>query len=152
MILAEVQQFTRVVNTWMMGVKQHQLRYKEKSFYEKDADFVDSTFFNVFTYHFTAGKATDALATPYSVVLMKPVADKLFGSEDPIDKVIEINNAYGKNEFKVTGVVDESLGKTHIHAKMFIAMNSGGIGDYVRKNNTWAGNNFVGYLCKIKRQ
>jgi putative ABC transport system permease protein len=54
---AEVQQFTRVVNTSMMGVKQHQLRYKEKSFYEKDADFVDSTFFNVFTYHFTAGKA-----------------------------------------------------------------------------------------------
>jgi putative ABC transport system permease protein len=60
---AEVQQFTRVVNTSMMGVKQHQLRYKEKSFYEKDADFVDSTFFNVFTYHFTAGKATDALKT-----------------------------------------------------------------------------------------
>jgi putative ABC transport system permease protein len=67
----------------------------------------------------------------------------------PIDKVIEINNAYGKSEFKVTGVVDESLGKTHIHAKMFIAMNSGGIGDYVRKNNTWAGNNFVATYVKL---
>src|SRR5215212_4267831 len=45
----EVQQFARVVAT--IGVKQHLLRYKEKSIYEKDAVFVDSTFFDVFTYH-----------------------------------------------------------------------------------------------------
>ncbi|HZF63209.1 MAG TPA: ABC transporter permease [Chitinophagaceae bacterium] len=146
---AEVQQFVRVVNTNMIGVKQHQLRYKEKSFYEKDADFVDSTFFQVFSYHFVHGTPTHALKEPYSVVLLKTTADKLFGSEDPINKVIEINNAFGKNDFKVTGVVDESLGKTHIHANMFIAMNSGGIGDFVRQNNTWAGNNFVATYIKL---
>jgi hypothetical protein len=39
--------------------------------------------------------------------------------------VIEIDDNNGKNEFKVTGVVDESLGKSHIHANMFITMNSG---------------------------
>ncbi|CAA9479402.1 MAG: Acidobacterial duplicated orphan permease (function unknown) [uncultured Segetibacter sp.] len=146
---AEVQEFTRVVNSAMMGVKQHQLRYKDKSFYEKDASFVDSTFFNVFTYHFAHGQATNALTDPYSVVLKKSTADKLFGSEDPINKVIEINNGYGKNDFKVTGVVDESLGKTHIHANMFITMNSGGIGAYVRENNTWSGNNFAATYIKL---
>src|SRR5215212_7258871 len=40
----EVKQFARVVQTGGMGVKQHLLRYKEKSFYEGDALFVDSTF------------------------------------------------------------------------------------------------------------
>src|ERR1700750_3399633 len=46
----EVAQFTRAIPT--LGVSQHLLSYKDRSFYEKDALFVDSTFFEVFTYHF----------------------------------------------------------------------------------------------------
>src|SRR6478672_6063568 len=62
----EVKQFTRVITT--IGVKQHLLRYKEKSFYEKDAVFVDSTFFDVFSYHFLNGNPSTALSQPYSIV------------------------------------------------------------------------------------
>src|SRR3954471_3581425 len=65
----EVQQFTRVVGG--ISARQHLLRYREKSFYEKKAVFADSTFFDVFTYHFIAGSAFNALAKPYSVVLEK---------------------------------------------------------------------------------
>src|SRR4051812_23217091 len=125
---AEVKQFTRIVTA--IGAKQHLLRYKDKSFYEQDAVFVDSTFFDVFNYHFQNGSSLKVLDEPNSVVLLKPVADKLFGKEDPIGKVIEINNAFGKNNFKVTGVVDGSLGKSSILANLFITMNSGGIGEY----------------------
>ena len=145
----EVKQFARVIGTGFLGAKQHLLRYKEKSFYEKDAVFVDSTFFDVFTYHFTNGNGVNALNEPYSIVLLKPVADKLFGKDDPVGKVIEINNAYGKHDFKVTGVVDESLGRTHIKANMFITMNSGGIGEYVLQNHSWAGNNFANEYIKL---
>ena len=143
----EVQQFARVVPA--IGVKQHLLRYKEKSFYEKDLVFVDSTFFDVFTYHFTNGNPVNALTEPYSIVLMKATADKLFGDEDPVGKTIEIDNAYGKHEFKVTGVVDESLGKTHIKGNMFVTMNSGGMGEYTLTNQMWAGNNFANAYVKL---
>ena len=146
----EVQQFTRVVTTEGFGAKQHLLRYKEKSFYQQDAAYVDSTFFDIFNYHFVAGNAPKVLAEPYSIVLLKPVADKLFGNEDPVGKMISIDNSFGKHDFKVTGVVDESLGKTHIHANMFMAMNSGGLGDYVRQNNTWGGNNFLYAYVKLR--
>ena len=67
---------------------------------------------------------------PNSIVLMKPVADKLFGHEDPVSKVIEINNRFGTNNFTVSGVIDESLGKSHIRADFFMSMNSGGYGGY----------------------
>jgi len=144
---SEVVQFTRVVNT--IEVSQHLLRYNEKSFYEKEVVFADSTFFDVFSYHFANGSPSKALAEPYSIVLLKPTADKLFGKEDPVGKSIEIDNAYGKHDFIVTGVVDESLGKSHIHANIFIAMNSGGIGDFVRNNNTWAGQNFTNSYVKL---
>src|ERR1019366_6124665 len=122
---------------------------KEKSFYEKDAVFVDSTFFDVFTYHFSNGNPVNALKEPYSIVLLKPVANKLFGNEDPVGKVIEVNNEYEKHDFKVTAVVDETLGKSHIQANMFITMNSGGIGEYVLQNHSWAGNNFANEYVKL---
>jgi len=143
----EVQQFTRLVTG--IEAKQHLIRYREKSFYEKNAVFADSTFFDVFTYHFTVGNTVKALTEPYSVVLLKPVADKLFGDEDPVGKVIEIDNSYGKHNFTVTGVADESLGKSHIRASLFITMNSGGLGDYVRQSTAWAGNNFVNSYVKL---
>ncbi|HEY4198766.1 MAG TPA: ABC transporter permease, partial [Mucilaginibacter sp.] len=147
----EVQQYCRVITTDLLGAKEHLLRYKEKSFYEHDAVYVDSTYFSMFDYHFVNGNpSTKILAEPYSLVLLKSVSDKLFGTEDPVGKVISIDNAYGKHDFKVTGVVDESLGKTQIHANLFITMNSGGLGQYVRANTMWAGNNFTNSFVELR--
>ena len=143
----EVMQFTRLVSDFSSS--QHLLRYKEKSFYEKKAVYVDSTFFDVFTYHFINGNAKNVLSEPYSLVLLKSTSDKLFTNEDPVGKVIEIDDDNGKHDFKVTGVVDESLGKSNIQANLFITMNSGGIGEYVRQNNSWAGNNFTNSYLRL---
>lgn len=146
----EVLQFTRLVTTEGFGAKQHLLKYKEKSFYQQNAAYVDSTFFDVFNFHFVSGNANKVLAEPYTIVLLKPVADKLFGSENAVGKMISIDNSFGKHDFKVTGVIDESAGQSHIKASMFMAMNSGGLGQYVRQNNTWAGNNFLYAYVKLR--
>jgi putative ABC transport system permease protein len=143
----EVQQFTRLIGS--RSADQNLVQYKNKSFYEQDVVYVDSTFFDIFTHQFVNGNAANVLAEPFSVVLLKSVADKLFGKEEPIGKLITIDNDNGKNDFKVTGVVDESLGKSHVHATMFITMNSGGIGEYVRQNNNWAGQNFTNSYVKL---
>lgn len=143
----EVAQFTRIVPT--LDAENHLLRYKEKSFYNDDAFLVDSTFFNVFSFHFDYGNAATALTEPNSIVLLKPVSDKLFDKENPIGKVITIEDADGKNNFTVTGVIDESLGKSNIHANMFIRMNANGFGSDILKNNTWTGNNFTYSFIKL---
>ncbi|MBE9667260.1 ABC transporter permease [Mucilaginibacter boryungensis] len=146
----QVLQYTRVIPTGTLGSKEHLLTYKEKSFYQKDVVYVDSTFFDVFTYHFVKGNSTKVLNEAYSIVLLKPVADKLFGNEDPIGKTISIDDDGGKHDFKVNGVVDESLGKSHIQANLFITMRGGGIGAYVLQNNVWAGNNFTASYVKLR--
>jgi putative ABC transport system permease protein len=140
---SQVVQFTRFVPTDGFGVKQHLLTYKNRSFYETDAAYADSTFFDVFSFHFVEGSPHTALQEPYSVVLMAPVAEKLFGSQDPIGKVINIDDNFDKHDFKVTGVVDERLGKSHLHANIFMAMHSGGMGGYTYRSNSWAGNNYA---------
>ncbi|TWJ04396.1 putative ABC transport system permease protein [Mucilaginibacter frigoritolerans] len=146
----EVQNVTRVVEVDKLGAKEHLLRYKEKSFYESEAYLVDSTFFDMFNYNFVEGHATHALDDPYSVVLLKTTADKLFGSENAVGKMININDAYGKHDFKVTGVVDESLGKSHLHANMFITMKSSSTGVSIANDNEWAGNNFLFTYVKLR--
>jgi putative ABC transport system permease protein len=146
----EVEQFTRIVYPAVGGIKDHLVRYKERSFYETGLDFVDSTFFDVFNYHFVNGNAFAVLREPYTVVILKPVADKLFGSEDPLGKVITIDNSYGKHDFKVTGVVDESLGKSHIHGRLFVTMNSNGDGAYAFGTQRWAGDNMAASYVRLK--
>ncbi len=139
----EVQNYVRVVKTDMLGAKQHLLRYKEQSFYETGAFYVDSTYFDVFGYHFVEGKAAHALDEPYSVVLLQSTAKKLFGQDEAVGKLININDAYGKHDFKVTGVVDQSLGKSHLEGNMFISMKSGNTGNSIANDPEWAGNNFL---------
>jgi putative ABC transport system permease protein len=143
----EIEQFTRVVP--LIGIDKHILRYKNNSMYETDPFYVDSTFFDVFSYHFVEGNRK-ALMNPYSVVLLKPVSDKLFGKEDPMGKTITIDNSRGKTDYRVTGVVDESLGKSHLHGNLFITMNSGGNGDYMLHTDSWTSNNYIGTYFKLK--
>jgi putative ABC transport system permease protein len=144
----EVQEFTRVVPT--LGSSKHLLRYKEKSFYEQDAYLVDSTFFDVFDWHFTKGNAENFKSATNAIALMKPVADKLFGDEDPVGKVITMEDADGTNYFTVTGVIDDHAGETNIQANMFIKMQTNGYGSFVLNSTNWVGNNFTNSYVKLR--
>jgi len=146
----EVETYTRVVKTDMLGSKEHLLRYKEKSFYETGAFYVDSTFFDVLNYNFVEGHAQHALDEPYSIVLLKHTAIKLFGGQSAIGKLININDQWGQHDFKVTGVVDESLGKSHLEGNMFISMKSGGTGVSIANDPEWAGNNFLFSYVRLR--
>jgi putative ABC transport system permease protein len=146
----EVENYVRVVETDKLGSKEHLLRYQEKSFYETGVFYVDSTYFNIFTYHFVEGQANHSLDEPYDVVLIKSTADKLFGNQSAIGKVININDQWGKHDFKVTGVIDESLGKSHLQANMFINIKSGTNGIGIANDGEWAGNNFLYAYVKLR--
>jgi putative ABC transport system permease protein len=146
---SEVAQFTRVIPVNHLGNKQELLRYKEKSLYEKDIMYVDSTFFDIFNFHFSHGNPATALIEPYSIVLSKTTAEKLFGTEDPIGRMISIQDANEAHDYKVNGVIDESLGKSHLEADVYITMNSGGMGSYTLTNNRWAANNYAATYVKL---
>ena len=146
----EVQNFVRVVETDKLGSAEHLLRYQEKSFYETGAFYVDSTYFNIFNYHFVEGRAAHSLDEPYDVVLIKSTADKLFGNQSALGKLVNIDDQWGKHDFKVTGVVDESLGKSHLSANMFINLKSGSAGMGIANDGEWAGNNFLYSYVKLR--
>ncbi len=133
----EVVKATRVVSH--PGIDFYQIYYQEKSFSEDKGLIVDSTFFEMFNYQFSAGNPQKALSQPNTVVLTQKLARKLFDESRGLGEIIRI----GTDDYEVTGVLEENRQRTHIEANFFTSMTSKGIGQYVINSDQWAGNNFV---------
>ncbi len=64
----------------------------------------DPSFLTMFNFPVLRGDAKTALKDPYSVVLTQRVAKKLFGDEDPIGKIVKIDNS---DNFTVTAILKD---------------------------------------------
>jgi len=80
------------------------VRKDDKLFQEGRFYYADSTFFEIFSFPLKEGSIQHALTEPRSVVLTKSMAAKYFGDEDPMGKILQINN---RAEYTVTGVMED---------------------------------------------
>lgn len=69
----------------------------------------DPDFLTMFSVPFTEGTASGAFNSPYSIIVTKSLAKKLFGNEDPMGKTFKIDN---KNNVTVTAVVADPPNNT----------------------------------------
>jgi putative ABC transport system permease protein len=69
---------------------------------KKDLYQVSEQFFNIFSWRFIRGSAATAINDPKSIVITQSAAKSFFGSDDPINKVIKLDN---QNNFKVSAVI-----------------------------------------------
>ena len=117
------------------------LMYADKSFREDELAYVDSNFFQVFTLPLLQGDAATALREPNTVVITKALAQKYFGKEDPMGKVISFKDE--KNApCKVTGVIGKVPANSHFHFDLFASMS--GLPESREAN--WMSSNFYTYL------
>jgi len=77
------------------------LKYNDKNFYEEGA-FVDPDFLDMFSHEFIQGDPQTALTLTNSIILTEELAIKYFPNEDPLGKVIILNN---NNSLTVSGVI-----------------------------------------------
>jgi putative ABC transport system permease protein len=78
---------------------------------------VDSVFLDVFSFPLLKGNRLTALNDPYSIVLTESLAREFFGNEDPIGKVIRIEN---KDNYTVTGVLKELPNNTRFNFRFIV--------------------------------
>jgi putative ABC transport system permease protein len=123
---------------------------ERKQFYETNGYYVDSTFFRVFTYHFSYGDALTALEAPNSVVISEEVAQKMFGNENPVGRSINIGMPYGNFDYTVKGVFEDKTLKSHIPAHFFLSMRNGDIGTWVETQTNWATNNIFHTYIRLQ--
>ncbi|WP_405207314.1 ABC transporter permease [Aquimarina sp. LLG6339-5] len=95
--------------------------------------YVDSTFFNVFTFPALKGNPKTALYAPNTVVLSEKAAIKYFNSIDTaIGEALEINNAL----YKVTAIIRDIPKNSHFQLDVLLSMANVdyNFGDYLSHN------------------
>ena len=90
----------------------------DNRFYEDHIVYVDSTLFSVFTFPLQSGDAHTALSEPNSVVITPAIASKYFGEENPIGKVLEMDN---RIPLTVTGVFAPIPQNSHLKFDLAIS-------------------------------
>lgn len=94
----------------------------------------DSTFFRMFTYNFVEGNAATALNNPNTVVISEDIAQKFFGNEPALNKVLHISSGTnGDHDFLVTGVFKPINKPSHIDARFFMSMMGGNVADFIKQ-------------------
>ncbi|GGC68233.1 ABC transporter permease [Pedobacter quisquiliarum] len=79
----------------------HLISYKQNNF-KAPAVFADQAFLKILDYEILSGNAEQALTGVNTVILTETLAEKLFGQEDPINKVVKFNN---EEVLKVSAVI-----------------------------------------------
>ncbi len=131
--MPEVTAYTRIQPS---GSYEALLGYGEKKVYQRDIVMADSGFLQVFPYRLLAGHAATAFREKGSALITPELANKLFGKEDPIGKVILLRNQV---PFTITGIIATD-GPSHLHASLVLRMS--GMPD----NNAWSNISFISYI------
>jgi putative ABC transport system permease protein len=131
--------FTRVRNFGFPVI-----RYKEKVFSEERWFTADSSFFEVFDITLIQGDSKTALKEPNTVVITKSTAERYFGSEDPMGKIL---NSDRRRDYIVTGVIEDPPTNTHFHYDFLASLMTypGAANDDI-----WVNTNFYTYLLLDK--
>lgn len=130
----EVEETTRLVSA---GRPVFQVA--DQFFNEEELAFVDSNFFQVFSFPLRQGNPKTALIEPYTVILTETVALKYFGTTDIIGKEIAAKD--NNQPLRVTGVATDLPHNSHIRFDIFASMSS-----YPNaKSNSWLESGFNTY-------
>jgi putative ABC transport system permease protein len=80
----------------------HSLIVGDKKLYQQGM-IIGSDFLKMFQFHLLSGNSATVLNEPFSIILTQSAAKALFGNDDPIGKVVRIDNAH---DVKVAGLID----------------------------------------------
>ncbi len=115
-------------------------------FSERNACYVDSNFFDLFSYHFLRGNPHPVFLAPNTAVVSETLASHLFGKTDPIGKTFRTGGTNGYCTYTIKGVFRAS-GPSHIDTRLFLSMDNDDMRSYLNKLSNWAtDNSFLSYI------
>jgi putative ABC transport system permease protein len=101
----EIDKIVRIHCLWKASVW-----YEETRFREAAMIFVDSEFFDVFCFGLEKGSLESFHENPYAVILPRATANRYFGDDDPIGKVLNLHGG----DYIVTGILKDIPRNSHL--------------------------------------
>ena len=118
------------------------LTYDNNHFYE-NVQMADPEIFELFTFPFVQGDPSSVSDDPFVMVITEKVARRIFGLDNPIGKVLTVDNEY---DFRVVGVLKDLPHNSTIQFKVWVPLTFSNViwrPDYTR---TWSNASFVTYV------
>ncbi len=122
------------------------VRIGENTFTDPVVMFADSTIFDVFTLPLISGNPSTALSRPNTVMISETEAQKYFGEQNPVGKIMEIDTS-GFGRFEVTGVFKDIPANSHFHFGLLASLSTF---PGLANEKEWTANNFVTYFLLRK--
>jgi putative ABC transport system permease protein len=120
--------------------------YGDKKFFETRVFFADENMPDVLKLEMVKGNPKTALNHPFTVLVTEEVAKKYFGNEDPMDKMVKLDNIM---PCKVGGVYKSFPANTHLHPDVLISFNTlkdSTIYGARQLQTSWGNNSFYTYI------
>ena len=102
--------------THIQGWNNVWISYKGKDI-QGDTKYVDTTFFDIFSFKLKYGNPKVALDGRQSIVLNQDIAQSLFGNENPVGATVTVNDTLN---FTVTGVLDQVPANSSIQFEVLV--------------------------------
>ena len=139
---ALVNEFPEVEKAVRFGMNRFLISYENKRFYE-EVFFADPEVFDVFTFPLIKGDPKAVLKEPHSIIISEEIKEKYFGREDPIGKIINLDE-FG--DFRITGVFKNIPPNSHFRFDFL-----GSFYDYARGHfDQWGISNYWTYVLTSK--
>lgn len=110
--IPEVEQYYR-----MSTPRVKYIIYENKAHWIGAVSYADSTLFELFSFNVSAGNKKNLLNEPYSIVLTEETAIRIFDDQNPLGKMIEIDN----KPYYVKGVLENVPYNSHIQFDALIS-------------------------------
>ncbi len=97
------------------------INWKGQRISERNWLMSDPTFFELFDFEFLEGSPEAALNAPNQAVITKELAEKYFGKQKALGRVLDFN---ALEPVKISGVVNPSLDRSHIQFDILLSRNT----------------------------
>ena len=89
----------------------------EQEFIEKEVAFADEEFFHLFTHSFLLGSDLNPFPDINSAVITEEFSRKYFGDENPLGKMLKLND---ETSISISGVIENVPANSHLHFGLLI--------------------------------
>jgi putative ABC transport system permease protein len=117
--------------------------YDGKNVYEDKGGFADPEIFDIFSFEAVQSDPKVALEDLNTIVLTKSMAERYFGSENPIGKTVQLENQY---DFMVGAVIEDVPENSTIRFDYLVRFDNFGRFDNVEMDNWGRYENYIGFV------
>jgi putative ABC transport system permease protein len=106
---------------------------------------VDDAFLEMFSFRLLRGNASTALRNGNSIIVTESIARKYFGEQDPLGKIIQLNDGWSPGLFEISAVIEDVPENSHFTFDFLLPMKTLLETDFYRGQHArW--DNFFTYL------